>query len=239
MVEPAELLGYIRLTLAQNGVLSGKHIIVTAGGTQEPIDPVRAITNRSSGKQGAALAQAALDLGARVTLIAASLSAPIPVGADRIDVRTAEEMLHAVMEAISSADALLMAAAVADFRPASPASHKIKKDSGVPDIILEHTPDILAAVAEHKSKTGYPRVSVGFAAESQDLTQNARKKLQTKKLDLIAANDISADDAGFAVDTNRITLLDASSQATVLPLMSKAQVANVILDRVAALISKV
>jgi phosphopantothenoylcysteine decarboxylase/phosphopantothenate--cysteine ligase len=236
MVEPAELMGHIRLILAQNGALQGRHIVVTAGGTQEPIDPVRAITNRSSGKQGVALAQAALDLGARVTLITGAVSVPIPVGVERIEVRTAQEMLAAVLAACSAADALLMAAAVADFRPASPASQKIKKDSDISEIHLEHTPDILGAVSELKVSTGYPRVSVGFAAESQELTRNARKKLQSKKLDLIAANDITADDAGFAVDTNRITLMDTSNQAMVLPLMSKAQVAGVILDRVVDLL---
>ena len=238
MVEPAELLAHIRLVLAQNGLLSGKRIVVTAGGTQEPIDPVRAITNRSSGKQGAALAQAALDLGAKVTLIAAPMSFPAPIGVERIDVRTAAEMHLAVLEACASADALVMAAAVADFRPASPAIHKIKKESGIPEITLEHTPDILAAVADFKGRTGFPRLSVGFAAESQDLLRNAEKKLHAKKLDLIVANDISALDAGFAADTNRVTLLDASGEVVNLPLMSKSQVASVVLDRVAALLLK-
>jgi phosphopantothenoylcysteine decarboxylase/phosphopantothenate--cysteine ligase len=230
-VEPAEIFGHIRLALAQNGPLAGRKVVVTAGGTQEPIDPVRVIANRSSGKQGFALAQAALDLGAAVTLIAGPVALPTPVGVRRLDVQTAAEMLTAVLAETPNADALLMAAAVADFRPAAPADQKIKKEAGVPTIELAANPDILLEVARRKSETGFPQVTVGFAAESQSLLENAQHKLDAKKLDLIVANDISAPDAGFAVDTNRVTLLDVNGAET-LPLMGKDAVADVVLARV-------
>ncbi|MFZ6026669.1 MAG: bifunctional phosphopantothenoylcysteine decarboxylase/phosphopantothenate--cysteine ligase CoaBC [Chloroflexota bacterium] len=235
-VEPAEIYGHIRCKLAQSGPLAGRKIVVTAGGTQEPIDPVRVIANRSSGKQGFALAQAALDLGAGVTLIAGPVSLPTPVGAHRIDVRTAAEMLSAVLAETADADALLMAAAVADFCPATPSGQKIKKESGVPTITLQANPDILLEVSRRKAETGFPGVVVGFAAESQALLENARRKLDAKKLDLIVANDISASDAGFAVDTNRVTLLDAGG-AENLPLLGKDAVAEAVLARVMGLLA--
>lgn len=239
MVEPVELLGHARRVLGRSGSLAGRRLVVTAGGTQEPIDPVRAITNRSSGKQGFALAQAAIDLGAKVTLIAGVTSLDTPVGALRVDVRTANEMQEAVLAALPQADGLIMAAAVADFRPAAPEVHKIKKEGGVPQIRLEPTPDILAAVARYKMETGWRGCTVGFAAESRQLLENARQKLQAKKLDLIAANDISASDAGFAVDTNRIVLLYPEGRVEELPLMNKAEVAAVLLERVAAIIADI
>lgn len=228
MVEPVELFGHIRLALARSGDWQGRKVLVTAGGTQEPIDPVRSITNRSSGKQGFALAQAALDLGAQVTLIAAPTHLPTPTGARRVNVQSAEEMLSAVLDALPGSDVLIMAAAVADFRPQKQTDHKIKKESGLPEIQLTHTPDILMAVARHKEELGWPRLTVGFAAESQQLLENARSKLHSKKLDLIVANDISAADAGFAVDTNRVTLLFADGKTEALPLMSKAEVSQTI-----------
>ncbi len=234
MVEPTEIFGHIRRVLGECGPLYGRHVVVTAGGTQEPIDPVRAISNRSSGKQGFALAQAAIDRGAEVTLIAGVTALETPVGARRVDVRTAEEMLQAVLASLPGADALLMAAAVADFKPDTTVRHKIKKERGVPEICLEPTADILAAVTRVKDKTGYPRLTVGFAAESQDLLENAQSKLAAKKLDLIVANDISAPDAGFGVDTNRVILLDARGGSENLPLMSKAEVAETVLRRVVA-----
>lgn len=233
MVEPVEILGHIRLALAQGGPLAGRKIVVTAGGTQEPIDPVRAITNRSSGKQGYALVQAALDLGAQVVLISGPVSLETPIGAQRVDVCTAREMLEAVLEHSADADALVMAAAVADFRPAAPADEKIKKEGGIPQIVLEHTPDILANVAGRKASSGRPLITVGFAAESQKLLENARAKLSAKRLDFIVANDIQATDAGFSVDTNRVTLLYADGDVEVLPLMSKAEVAWLIMQQVA------
>lgn len=232
MSEPLTILGHIRKLLAIDGPLAGKKVVVTAGGTQEPIDPVRFIANRSSGKQGYALAQAALDLGAEVTLVTAPVGLAAPVGAETVQVRTAGEMLEAVLAHGANAHVLLMAAAVADFTPASPAEQKIKRGGEVPQIGLTNAPDILKAVAEQKDKLGYPRLLVGFAAESQDLLRNAEKKLKAKKLDMIVANDISAKDAGFAVDTNRVTLLFPDGEKKELPLMGKDEVAAEVLAHV-------
>ena len=232
MLEPAELLGHIRLALGRGGPLGGRKIVVTAGGTQEPIDPVRAIVNRSSGKQGFALAQAALDRGAAVQLVSGPTHLETPVGAERIEVTTAEEMRAAVLVAAAGADALLMAAAVADFRPSKAVPEKIKRGRGTPEVRLEPTVDILGEVMAQREKSGQPAVVVGFAAESQDLRTNARTKLQAKGLSLIVANDITDPNAGFAVDTNRVTLIDASGTLQELPLMSKAEVAEAVLQRV-------
>ena len=231
MVEPNELVGQIRLLLARNGPLQGQRIVVTAGGTQEPIDPVRVLANRSSGKQGFAMAQAALDLGAQVTLISGPVSLPTPVGAQHIEVQTAQEMLVAVLSACEHAEALIMAAAVADFRPVIAAGQKIKKGAALPRLELEHTPDILAAVAQNKLSSGWPRLTVGFAAETQDLLDNAQAKLRAKKLDMIVANDVSAADAGFGVDCNRVTILFADGRRESLPLMEKLEVAQAVFDR--------
>lgn len=238
MVEPHELMGHLRRLLGCQGALSGRRVVVTAGGTQEAIDPVRVIANRSSGKQGFAVAQAALDLGAEVTLISGPVSLPAPVGAERVDVASAQQMLEAVLAALPGADALVMAAAVADFRPAEPAANKIKKEGGIPVIILEHTPDVLRQVAAYKVESGWPRVTVGFAAESQHLVENAAAKLQAKRLDMIVANDIGTADAGFGVDTNRVTLLYPAGRSEALPLMGKDEVALEIMRRVAALLEE-
>ena len=238
MVEPLEILGYVRLALGHAGLLAGKKVIVTAGGTQEPLDPVRVLTNRSSGKQGYALAQAALDAGARLTLITTPTALPPPVGADVKHVETAKQMLDCVLAESADSDALIMAAAVADFRPKAMAKDKIKKEGGIPRIELEATEDILKTVAAQRSaaQRTRPLVVVGFAAESRDLLENATAKLQSKGLDFIAANDISAGDAGFAVETNRVTLLFADGRSEALPLMSKSEVAETIIERVAALL---
>jgi len=237
MTEPQDILGRIRYTLSRGGPLQGRKVVVTAGGTQEPLDPVRFLTNRSSGKQGLALAQAALDRGAGVTLILAPVSLPIPTGVEQIPVRTAAEMAGAVLSACQDADALLMAAAVADFRPARVAGQKVKKSrGGLASLEMEPTADVLAVVAERRRETGRPRVVVGFAAETEELLDNARAKVQAKSLDLIVANDVSAADAGFGVDTNRVTLLDAGGGSEPLPLMSKMAVADRVLDRVIALL---
>jgi phosphopantothenoylcysteine decarboxylase / phosphopantothenate---cysteine ligase len=187
------------------------------------------LTNRSSGKQGYALAQAALDMGAQVTLITTPTGLTPPVGARLVNVETAKEMLEAVLAASSESDALIMASAVADFRPKTMARDKIKKEGGIPQIELEATEDILKTVAGQRSETDCPRVVVGFAAESRDLLENAAHKLKSKGLDLIAANDISAEGAGFAVETNRVTLLFPDGRRESLPLISKAEVAEVIL----------
>ncbi len=229
MTEPAVLLGHIRYLLARQGPLQGMRVVITAGGTQEPIDPVRLLTNRSSGKQGYALAQAALDVGADVTLITTPVSLEVPQGAQVVQVTTAQEMESAVLEACRGADALLMAAAVADYRPAQIASHKIKKDVGLPAIQLEPTSDILQAVARQRQATGSPRVVIGFAAETQDLLANATSKLAAKHLDLIAANDVSGATSAFGADTNQVTLLYADGRTMPLPVLSKAGVAEKIL----------
>jgi phosphopantothenoylcysteine decarboxylase / phosphopantothenate---cysteine ligase len=238
MVDTADLMGFIRLSLAQAGDLAGKKIVVTAGGTQEPIDPVRVITNRSSGKQGFALAQAALDHGAEVILICGPVQLATPTGARRVDVQTAAEMLEAVRGALPGTSALFMAAAVSDFRPQTVAAQKIKKESGIPEILLENTADILKAVAEVKEKSGYPKLTIGFAAESQQVLANAKKKLQAKHLDLMVANDISTRDAGFGVDTNRINLLYPSGDVESLPLMPKDDVADILMVKVVDLMRK-
>jgi phosphopantothenoylcysteine decarboxylase/phosphopantothenate--cysteine ligase len=238
MVDPAEIMGHMRRLLASRGALRGRRVVVSAAGTQEPIDPVRAITNRSSGKQGFALAQAALDLGAEITLIAGPTHLPTPTGARRIDVRTAQQMLEAVMDEIPSADALIMAAAVADYRPSVIAGQKIKKSGPVLTLTLETTTDILMAVARYKAEHGFPRISVGFAAESQNLLDNAAAKLSAKALDMIVANDVTASDAGFGVDTNRVSLLHAGGEVENLPLLTKDEVAQHVMDRVMKLLSR-
>lgn len=236
MIEPAELLGHIRLALGKNGKLAGKKVVVTAGGTQEPLDPVRVLANRSSGKQGYALAQAAIDAGAQVKLISAPTGLIPPVGARLVEVRTAQEMLEAVLAESASADALLMAAAPADFRPKTVAGDKLKKREGIPQVELEAAPDILETVAGLGSGEKRPRLVVGFAAESRDLLENAAAKLASKKLDMIAANDITASDAGFGADANRVTLIYADGRKEALPLMSKTEVAETIVARLAALL---
>ena len=217
--ETLELIGHIRLILGRRGLLAGKKVLVTAGGTQEPLDPVRVITNHSSGKQGYALAQAAVDAGAEVTLITTPRALMAPVGAQVIYVQTAKQMLDAVEKEFHNI-----------------AENKIKKEGGIPQIELEATEDILKAVAGLRSEKNRKQVVVGFAAESQNLLQNASNKLQSKKLDLIAANDISAADAGFSVETNRITLLFANGQKESLSLMSKNEAAEIIVERVAGLL---
>ncbi|HSR20825.1 MAG TPA: bifunctional phosphopantothenoylcysteine decarboxylase/phosphopantothenate--cysteine ligase CoaBC [Anaerolineales bacterium] len=232
MLEPSAILGHIRLLLGRDGRLAGKKVVVSAGGTQEPLDPVRVLTNRSSGKQGYALAQAAIDAGAELVLITAPTALAPPVGARLAHVRTAEEMRDAVLQACDGADALIMAAAVADFRPRSVASDKLKTRQGVPSLELEATEDVLQAVARGRR----PRIVIGFAAESRDLAQNASEKLKAKRLDLIVANDISRTDSGFGTDANRVTLIDAAGRAETLPLASKAEVAEIVIERLAALL---
>ncbi len=233
MVEPSEILGHLRLILGRGGLLAAKKVLISAGGTQEPLDPVRVITNRSSGKQGYALAQAALDAGADVTLVTAPTSLTPPIGARVVHVETARQMLEAVLAESADADALIMVAAVADFRPKLSAPSKMKKRDGIPQVELEATEDVLEAVAAQRSKKKRPKVTVGFAAESRDLLSNASEKLKSKKLDLIVANDISATDAGFGAETNRVTLLFADGKQESLPLMSKTEVAETIIERIA------
>jgi len=236
MAEPVEILGRIRFLLGRDGKLAGRKVVVTAGGTREALDPVRVITNHSSGKQGYALAQSALDSGADVVLVTAPTILTPPVGARVVHVQSAEQMLDAVLKECADADALVMAAAAADFRPKHIAGDKMKKRDGIPQIELTAAPDILKTVAGQRSGMKRLRVVVGFAAESRDLLENAAEKLKSKKLDFIAANDISAHDAGFGADTNRVTLLFADGSQESLPLMSKTEVAGKIIEHISRLL---
>ncbi len=238
LVEPDEILGHIRMVLGrQEGPLAGRRVVVSAGPTREPLDPVRFLSNPSSGRQGFALAQASLDRGAQVTLVTGPTHLDAPVGARRVDVTTAEAMKEAVLEASAGADTLLMAAAVSDYRPSKAAAQKIKKRADDLSIDLKRTPDVLHAVAQQRAETGCPRVVVGFAAETEDLVDNARSKLARKDLDLIVANDVTAEDAGFGVETNRVLLIDRDDQVEDLPLMTKQAVSNIVLERVVDLLA--
>lgn len=229
LAETTELLGRVAQVLGTNADMVGRAVVVTAGGTQEPIDPVRVISNRSSGKMGYAVAEAARDRGASVVLIAAPTALDDPPGIQTVHVETAEEMRTAVLDACKSADALVMAAAVADYRPSSAAGTKIKKAGDSLSIDLVKTPDILAESPRNI-------IRVGFAAESNDLLYNAREKLVGKGLDLIVANDITLPEAGFGADTNKVTILDAKL-ADDLPLMSKYEVGARIIDRIVTLLT--
>lgn len=231
-VEPQKIVDTIRWLMAKNGPLAGKKIVVTAGGTREAIDPVRVITNRSSGLQGYKIAQAALDVGAEVTLITAPTGLTVPVGCKPVPVISAADMLQAVLSEASDADVLIMAAAVSDFRPETQLDQKIKKSEGQLELILQPTADILHEISKRRQNTGYPRRVIGFAAESQDLITNARIKLEKKKLDLIVANDISAKDSGFEVSTNQVTLLFPDGVKQELPVMDKEEVARKVIDQV-------
>jgi len=230
------LIGHIRYTLGIAGDLSGHKIVVTAGGTREALDPVRYITNRSSGKQGYAIAQAGIDAGAEVTLISAAQHLSDPIGVTVVRVDSAESMRDAVLDYTSDATALVMAAAVADYKPADVSQQKIKKSDDDLSLPLARTPDILMAVKAQREDTGYPLIAVGFAAESQNLLENAAGKLQRKGLDLLVANDITADDAGFEVDTNRVVVLDNDGGTQPLELTSKATIGAYIIDRIIGLI---
>ena len=209
-------------------------MLVTAGGTREPIDPVRFITNRSSGKMGYAVAQAALDLGADVQLVTASSHLDPPFGADVTAVSAAVEMRQVVQDLARSADAVIMAAAVADYRVEVPAAQKIKKSGQQWVLTLMQNPDILAELGANRPAN--LRALVGFAAETEDVLENARHKLRTKGLDMIAANDVSSPDSGFEVDTNRVVLIDRNGGAEALPLLSKDEVAQHLMERVAQLV---
>ena len=230
LLEPAQLLGHIAAALGRNGDLAGRRIIVSAGGTQEAIDPVRVITNHSSGRMGFAIAEAARDRGAAVTLVTAPVSLPDPPLVQTVKIRSAQDMCDAVLSATASADALIMAAAVADYRPATPAAQKIKKTAADEMVIhLDKTTDILATAAGSF-------IRVGFSAESENLEANAADKVRRKNLDLIVANDITEAGSGFGVDTNRVALIDRALRVERLPLLSKYAVGHRILDRVAALL---
>ncbi len=235
MVEPADLLGYVRQALAEGGPLRGRKVVVSTGPTREPLDPVRFISNRSTGKQGLAVAQAALDAGADVTVVHGPIFEPIPFGATAVSVQTTEEMGSAVLEAAKDADALFMVAAVADFRPDTKSDKKIKKTDeqwGLA-IGLEVTLDILTAVKARRDKSGYPRVVLGFAAETHNAFEYGREKLLRKGLNFIAVNDVMDKGVGFEVDTNKVLLLSSAGVVEEIPLQSKTAVAERLVHHVA------
>ena len=227
LAAPATVVAHAERVLAEDD-LAGSHVVITAGGTREPIDPVRVISNRSTGKQGYALAQSAWARGAKVTLISTADREP-PVGVDVVPVQTAAEMEHAVM-AVRDADVIVMAAAVADYRPANPATSKIKKSDGaVPEIALEKTHDFLVDLGQSKPDG---QVLVGFAAETDNLIDNAKGKLERKSLDLIVANDVSAPGVGFAHDTNEVTILFGTGAKRDVSLGTKRAIADAVFDAV-------
>jgi len=211
--------------------LAGEKVLVTAGPTRENVDPVRYLTNRSSGKMGYAVAEAAARRGAQVILVSGPTSLEAPAGVERIGVQSAEEMHHVVLEKVAGCSIAIFAAAVADYRPAEPAGQKIKRNNEPTTIALEPTPDILASVARNKGQ----RFIVGFAAETDHVAENARKKLAAKSVDLMVANDVTAEGAGFDHDTNVVTLLARDGRDLALPRMSKSEVAQRILDEVVRL----
>ncbi len=233
--EPETIVAHVGRLLEQPGALRGKHIVVTAGPTREPVDPVRFLSNRSSGKMGVAIAAAAWRRGADVQLVAGPLSIALPAGPRVTVVETTEQMRDAVERAIAGADALIMAAAPADFRPASPASQKIKKSNAPPSITLEPTPDILASTIGARSDK---LVTVGFALETNAPLEHGRGKLASKRLDLIVVNDATEPGAGFSVDTNRVTFIHRDGHTDGQPLLGKGEVADLILDRVERLMAR-
>jgi phosphopantothenoylcysteine decarboxylase/phosphopantothenate--cysteine ligase len=229
--EITEIMGIIQQTLGKKGDLAGKRIVVTAGGTQEAIDPVRYIGNHSSGKMGYALAEAARDRGATVTLITTpTVLAPV-AGVDTIKVQSVKQMKEAVVKTTVKADALIMAAAVSDYTPKTVASQKIKKGDGGLTLELTKTQDILSEV---KGKF----VKIGFAAETQNLIANAKKKLDSKGCDLFVANDVSQEGSGFGADTNKVTIIKKEGKMEDLPLMSKREAADKILNNVVMLLKE-
>lgn len=224
----ADIVAAVREVLKAERDLSGETVLVTAGPTREDIDPVRYITNRSSGKMGYAVAEAAALRGARVILVSGPVSLETPSGVERVDVRTAGEMHRAVLDHIAGTSIAIFAAAVADYRPVEQHAEKIKKGSDSLTISLEATTDILADVARNKGQ----RIVVGFAAETERVAENARKKLSAKNADLIVANDVTAEGAGFDHDTNIVTLFSRDGRDLALPKLSKSEVAQRIMDEV-------
>jgi len=233
LASPESIVAAVEALFATPGAgdLAGAKVVVSAGGTREPIDAVRVIANRSSGKQGYAIAEEALARGAAVTLIS-TVDLPTPTGAELVRVETAAEMQQAMEAHAPAADVVVMAAAVADFRPVAAADHKLKKRDGVPQIVLEPTPDILAGLGAVKPAG---QVLVGFAAETDDLEANAQRKLDAKRLDLIVANDVGAPHTGFQHDTNAVTIFAPGAPPRGVPLADKRTIAAAVLDRIVAI----
>ncbi len=228
LADPARIVEAAAELLSRGRDLAGIRVLVTAGGTREAIDPVRFVGNRSSGKMGYAVAEVAASRGASVTLVATQMRR-VTSAVDIVPVESAEDMNREVLARFPEVDVVVMAAAVADFRPKAVAAEKLKKRDGLPEIVLEPTPDILGVLGASKQS----QILVGFAAETENVREHAAEKLAGKHVDLIVANDVSAPDAGFEVDTNRAILLDSSGTIEETPLLSKAALADVILDRVA------
>jgi len=230
LAEPEQIVECVEAALTKKD-MQGEHVIVTAGPNCEPIDPVRFITNRSTGKMGFAMARIAHQRGAKVTLVSGPTTLVTPLGVRLCSVRTALEMQQAVLAHYPRATIVVSAAAIADYRPTQVASQKIKKKDGAFSIPLDRNPDILAGLGQDKGN----RLLVGFATETEDVLQNAERKLHSKNLDMIVANDVTQEGAGFAGDTNIVTLLDRTGQQEPLPLMSKDAVAHAVYDRLLAL----
>jgi phosphopantothenoylcysteine decarboxylase/phosphopantothenate--cysteine ligase len=229
MSEPEEIMSHIGRLLERDSSLAGRKVVVTAGATREPIDPVRFISNHSSGKMGVAIARAAWRRGADVTLIAGHVDVPLPSEITTQKAETVQTMARCVAEALPGADVLIMAAAPSDFRPAAEAKDKIKKSRSAPKVTLEHTEDILkSTIGKRKKKS----VIVGFALETADGLKNAREKLDAKDLDMVVLNYAREPGAGFGVDTNRVTVITRGGKEDELELMSKTELAEVLLDRV-------
>lgn len=228
LADPDTICATIDEVLSSTEDLAGMSVVITAGGTREPIDAVRVIANRSSGKQGYALAEIARARGANVTLIT-TVERQVSDGITVVNVETAQQMFDAVTVAAHDADVVIMTAAVADFRPVTTVESKIKKDQGIPSITLEATPDILASLGKNKPQG---QVLVGFAAETENLVENARGKLERKNLDLIVANDVSAPGVGFGHDTNAVSILSATGEVVQVPLADKHAIAHSVLDSV-------
>ncbi len=227
MIEPADMIPFIQRELAFEKTMAGKKVLVTAGPTQEALDPVRYITNHSTGKMGYAIARAAAMKGAEVTLVSGPVALPAPPFVERVDVRSAREMFEAVTGRSGEQDMIIMAAAVADYRPAEVSKEKIKKKDSSLELSLEKTDDILKYLGEHKNPG---QLLCGFAMETQNLLRNAREKLVNKHLDMIVANSLKVAGAGFAGDTNVVTLITDKEEQP-LELMTKDEVAVRILDK--------
>jgi phosphopantothenoylcysteine decarboxylase/phosphopantothenate--cysteine ligase len=223
MPEPETIFAHVGRMLEKPSPLGGRRVVVTAGPTREPVDPVRYISNRSSGKMGVAIAASAWRRGADVLLVAGPMAVPPPHGVDIVNVETTEDMAAVVERELAGADALIMAAAPADFRAAAPSRSKIKKGSAPSTIELTPTPDILASTKRLRRPGA---VIVGFALETEDAVRNGREKLEAKELDLVVVNDAREPGAGFGVDTNRVTFVRRDGQLEVLPLLSKVEVAD-------------
>ena len=236
LAEPDDICAAADAALRPSTLLTGKRVVVSAGPTYEDIDPVRYIGNRSSGRMGFAVAAEAARRGASVTLVAGPTSVALPQVADVVRVRGAEEMSEAVLKHAAGADAVVMAAAVADYAPVVRAEQKVAKREGDITLVLKRTPDILKMLGQQRAASGGSTVLVGFAAETENVLERAAEKLRAKQVDLIVANDVSRSDAGFDVDANEVTFVDAQGTEAI-PLQSKARVASLILDRIEQLLT--